>query len=79
MFRNLNSFLNNEIYKVSLLPNKVHILNYKSIIDINSNSVIIKLDTNLCKIYGSDIKLVKLDKKELLISGIFERININEK
>ena len=30
-------------------------------------------------IYGSDIKLVKLDKKELLISGIFERININEK
>lgn len=79
MFRNLNSFLNNETYKVSLLPNKVHILNYKSIIDINSNSVIIKLDKNLCKIYGSDIKLVKLDKKELLISGIFERININEK
>ena len=72
MFRNLNSFLNNE-------TNKVHILNYKSIIDINSNSVIIKLDNNLCKIYGSDIKLVKLDKKELLISGIFERININEK
>lgn len=79
MFRNLNSFLNNETYKVSLLPNKVHILNYKSIIDINSNSVIIKLDNNLCKIYGSDIKLVKLDQKELLISGIFERININEK
>ena len=79
MFRNLNSFLNNETYKVSLLPNKEHILNYKSIIDINSNSVIIKLDNKLCKIYGSDIKLVKLDKKELLISGIFERININEK
>ena len=48
MFNNINSFLNSETYRVSLLPNKVHILNYKSIIDINSNSVIIKLDNNLC-------------------------------
>lgn len=79
MLENLKDFLKNEAYRVSLVPSGVHILNYKRIIDINDKSVIISLKNESVTIKGSNLRLIKLDKNEILINGKVERLEINEK
>lgn len=79
MLENLKDFLKNEVYRVSLVPSGVHILNYKRIIDINDKSVIISLKNVSVTIKGSNLRLIKLDKNEILINGKVERLEINEK
>lgn len=79
MLENLKDFLKNETYRVSLVPSGVHILNYKRIIDINDKSVIISLKNESVTIKGNNLRLIKLDKNEILINGKVERLEINEK
>lgn len=79
MLNNLSSYLSSNEYRISVLPSGVHILNYKSIVDITSELVIIKVGNKISKIKGKDMKAVKLDKKELLISGTILGVTINEK
>lgn len=79
MLNNLSSYLSSNEYRISVLPSGVHILNYKSIVDITSELVIIKVSNKISKIKGKDMKAVKLDKKELLISGTILGVTINEK
>lgn len=79
MLNNLSSYLSSNEYRISVLPSGVHILNYKSIVDITSELVIIKVSNRISKIKGKNMKAVKLDKKELLISGTILGVTINEK
>jgi len=72
------TYLNSEKYRVSILSSGAHILNYKTIVDITSDEAIIKIDKKIIKIYGTSLKLIKLDKKELLINGVIKRLEINE-
>lgn len=74
MLETLSNYLKNEEYRITLLKDKVHVLNYKSIIDINENNLLIRIDKDIIKVVGNDIKLLKLDKKELLISGKIKEI-----
>lgn len=78
MLNNLNKYINSKDYEINLLPNKVHIINYKSIIDITSNEVILKLNNKISKIKGTDIKAIKLTDNELLISGNIKGVTFNE-
>jgi len=75
---NISTYLNSEKYRVSILSSGAHILNYKTIVDITSDEAIIKIDKKIIKIYGTSLKLIKLDKKELLINGVIKRLEINE-
>lgn len=79
MLNNLSSYLSSNEYRISILPSGVHVLNYESIIDITSELVIIKVSNRISKIKGKNMKAVKLDKKELLISGTILGVTINEK
>lgn len=79
MLNNLSSYLSSNEYRISILPSGVHVLNYESIVDITSELVIIKVSNRISKIKGKDMKAVKLDKKELLISGTILGVTINEK
>ena len=74
MINELYNIINNKDYKISLYNNKVHILNYKSTLDITDTLVLIKLDSNILKIYGKNMKLLKMDKFELLIDGEVNKI-----
>lgn len=78
MFNNISDFLKNESYRISIIPTGIHILNYKNIIDISSNKVLISFKDKNIDIKGSNLRLIKLDKYELLISGNIERISLNE-
>lgn len=78
MLNNLSTYLNLEDYRISILNNGVHILNYKSIVDITETEVILKIDKKLIRIKGSSFRLKELDKKELLIHGKIKKVEINE-
>lgn len=78
MLDTLKTYLKNEEYRISLLNGKVHIMNYQSIIDITETEAFIKINNKIVKIYGNSFKLLKLDKKELLISGLVKRVEVNE-
>lgn len=78
MLNNISVFLRNEEYRISLLPNKIHIMNYKKIVDINDNEVIIKVADKVLRISGKNLRLVKLDKSELLLTGLVEGLKLNE-
>lgn len=79
MLNNLSSYLSSNEYRISILPSGVHVLNYESIVDITSELVIIKVSNRISKIKGKDMKAVKLDKNELLITGTILEVTIDEK
>ena len=74
----VSDLINIKDYKIYLMNNLVHVINYKSIIDINENEALIKINDRILKIYGKDFTLTRLDKNELLIKGIIKRIELNE-
>lgn len=76
MISKITNYINNIDYKITISLDKIHIYNYKSIIDITDSEALIKIDNKVIKIIGTDIKLLKLDKKELLISGCFKGLEL---
>jgi len=78
MLNNLSAYLGLEDYRISILKNGVHVLNYKSIIDITETEILLKIDKKIIKIKGTNFRLKELDKKELLIYGIIKKVEINE-
>lgn len=78
MLNNISTYLKNEEYRVTFLKNGLHVLYYKSLIDITSNIIIFKIDNKLFKVNGKNMILKKMDKKEFLINGKIESVVINE-
>lgn len=78
MLNNISTYLGFEEYRISILKNGLHILNYKSLVDITESEAIIKIENKIIKIFGSNLRLIKLDKKELLINGTIKRVSIDE-
>ena len=78
MLNNLSTYLNNIEYRISIIRNGLHVLNYKKIIDITSSSITLYVNNKKLEIKGSDIHISKLDKKELLINGSIKKVSIDE-
>ncbi len=78
MLNNISTFLSREDYRISIINNGLHILNYTSVVDITNDEAIIKINTKIIKIYGTSLRLIELDKKELLLKGIIKKVYINE-
>lgn len=78
MLNNLSTYLSGEEYRISILSSGIHVLNYKSIIDITDTEVLLKIDKKIIKIKGAGFRLKELDKKELLIHGLVKKVEINE-
>ena len=76
MLNNISEFLKNEAYRISIIPEGVHILNYKNIIDISSDKVLISFKDKSVNIKGSNLRLIKLaiespsNKNKYIMGGI---------
>lgn len=78
MLENLSTYLLKEDYRLSILPYGIHILKYRSILDITEKEALIKMPQNIVKIIGENLKLVTLDKLEVLITGKIKKVEIIE-
>ena len=78
MLNNLSEYLTKEEYRISIIPNGIHILYYSKILDITNLEALIYIKNKIIKITGINLYISKLDKNELLIKGTIKKVEINE-
>ena len=69
MFNNIKSFFSDKDYTVSICQNKLYIFNYKLLPKFTSKEINIKFETMFLMIDGTNLKITKMEEKELLIEG----------
>ena len=72
----LKNYINDNSSKIVILKNKINVVNYNEIITINKKIISLKLDNKLINIKGDKLTLIKLLEEELLISGDFKTIEM---
>ena len=70
----IRSYVLENDLKITILNNKINIVNYKDIGHFDSNKIIVKTDIGDVIIKGSDLVVSKLLNSEILITGNFSNI-----
>ena len=69
MFKKLENYILDNEFKITLLTNKIDIVNYIDIDHFDNNKIIIRYAGGLVVIKGEDLIISKLLNDEILISG----------
>ncbi len=69
IINSIRSYILEEEFKITIVHNKIDILNFTSIGTIDSNKVVIKYKNGIITIKGTDLVVSRLMNEELLISG----------
>ncbi|MBS5719210.1 MAG: hypothetical protein KHW57_00870 [Clostridium sp.] len=78
MFRNIREYINETELKITLLKNRVNVLNYDRIRDITDKEIILTKGNDKIKIIGNNLKLNKLLDQEVLIIGNILRVELDD-
>lgn len=65
--------LDNEL-KITILNNKINIVNYKDIGHFDSNKIVVKVENGEVVVKGNDLVVSKLMSDEILITGDYNNI-----
>ena len=74
---NLINFLYDKEYFISIYNNYIYVFNYKELISLTSQIIILKLDKFKLEIKGEELFITKLMPNEILIRGIIKNVGIN--
>ena len=77
LLSNFRSFLLEDNFSVNIYKNKIDIINYTSIGQIENNKIVIRYDTGSLIIKGEKLVVSKLLNDEILITGIIKNIEFN--
>ena len=77
MLKKVSGYLIDKEFRLTLYTYKLHIVNYKEIISLSDDEVIIKTNNGKVLIYGENLTLIKLVEDEVLLSGKIKRIEVN--
>ncbi len=75
MYKYLREYIDNNEFKLTLLNERVNILNYDKLIQINDKEMVIAIKDKKIVITGNNLAISKLLDRELLITG---NINVIE-
>ena len=78
MFRNIREYINETELKITLLKNRVNVLNYERIRDITDKVISLTKGNDKIKIIGNNLKLNKLLDQEVLIIGNILRVELDD-
>ena len=67
MFRNIREYINETELKITLLKNRVNVLNYDRIRDITDKEISLTKGNDKIKIIGNNLKLNKLLDQEVFV------------
>lgn len=70
----IRSYVLENDLKITIIANKINIVNYKDIGHFDSNKIIVKVNNGEIIIKGSDLVVSKLLNSEVLITGNFNNI-----
>lgn len=74
---NFRSYLLEDNFSVNIYKNKVDIINYTSIGQIENDKIIVRYDNGNITIKGQKLVVSKLLNDEILITGIIKNIEFN--
>ena len=72
----IKDYLSYNEFKVILLDNRINVVNYDEILEINENNISIKTNNKKIIIIGSNLVLSKLLEDEILITGKLSKIEV---
>ena len=75
-FEKYRSLILESDFKINVSFNYIDILNFTKIINIEEKEVILEQDKKIIKIIGSNIRVVRMLKDELLLTGIIKKITL---
>ena len=70
----IRSYILDSDLKITIVNNKINIVNYKDIGHFDSNKIVVKVDSGEIIVKGSDLVVSKLINDEILITGNFNNI-----
>ncbi len=70
----IKSYINEDDTKLTIVKNKIDIVNYNDIGHFDSEKIIVKLTNSEVIIKGSELAISKLLKDEILITGKFKTL-----
>ena len=69
IINSIRSYILEDEFKITIVNNKVNIVNYSDIGIIDTNKVVVKYDSGSVSVKGNNLVLSKLMNNEILISG----------
>ena len=78
MLKNIVQYVKNDDFYINIWKNKINIVNFKEIIVLEENKIVILSPYNKVIIKGSNLSINKLLDSEILITGIFTLIEFGE-
>ena len=74
MFKDLREYIMENEFKITILKNKINIINYDRIINLTDNEVSLKVENTKIKVYGNNLMLNKLLDREILLTGKVSKV-----
>lgn len=77
MLEKITNFVIDKEFRLTLYNDKLHIINYKEILSLTDDNLIVSTLKGKIFITGSNLTLLKLIEKEVLISGKIKNIEVD--
>jgi len=78
MLNNLREYIDSKELKITILENRVNIINYDKLRDISEKEILLTKNNKKIKVLGKNLKLNKLIENEILILGFIEKVEFYE-
>ena len=78
IYNNIRNFICDNNNFICILDNKIYLYNIISIEEISNTKLVVLFNNKKVIINGNDIKLLRSENRELELTGVIERIIINE-
>ena len=76
MINNLKDFLIDKEYYIDIFDSKLHAFNYQELLKLSSNNINLKFATFILEIDGNNLKILQMNKEEILIDGELKDMRI---
>ncbi len=76
LFDYLDRYLVDKDYKITVMKNQVHIINYVEIEDFSNTRVVVRYEGGTTVIVGQELVVSKMQEEELLITGKIQNIQV---
>ena len=76
MIKKIVNYIKDDKLKINYLDNSINIVNYDNILEIKDKEITLVKDKKIIVIKGNNLKLNKLLDKEVLITGIINKIEL---
>ena len=77
MFKDLREYIGEFEFKITILKDRINIVNYDRIINLTDTEVSLISEGMKVRIYGNNLLLNKLLDKEILLTGKISKVEFN--